>query len=36
VLVASGSAYDLTLPEVDTLICLIVARTNYFAVASLY
>jgi putative phosphoribosyl transferase len=34
--VASGSAYDLILPEVDNLICLIVPRTNYFAVASFY
>ncbi len=34
--VASGSAYDLVLPEVDHLVCLIVARTNHFAVASFY
>jgi predicted phosphoribosyltransferase len=34
--VASGSAYDLVLTEVDRLICLIVARTSYFAVASFY
>jgi predicted phosphoribosyltransferase len=34
--VASGSAYDLVLPEVDRLISLIVARTSFFAVASFY
>ncbi len=34
--VASGSAYDLVRPEVDNLFCLIIARTNYFAVASFY
>ncbi len=34
--VASGAAYELVLPEVDQLVCLIVARTNLFAVASFY
>jgi predicted phosphoribosyltransferase len=34
--VASGSAYDLILPEVDHLICLVVSQTNFFAVASFY
>ncbi len=34
--VASGSAYDLVRPEVDNLVCLIIARTNYFAVARFY
>jgi putative phosphoribosyl transferase len=34
--VASGSAYNLVLPQVDHLICLIVARTGLFAVVSFY
>ncbi len=34
--VASSSAYELILPEVDNLICLLVSRTYYFAVASFY
>jgi predicted phosphoribosyltransferase len=33
---ASGSAYDLVKPSVDDLVCLTVARTSYFAVASFY
>jgi len=34
--VASGSAYDLVLPEVDYLTCLVVSRASFFAVASFY
>lgn len=34
--VASGSAYDLLKPLVDELVCLVVARTSRFAVASFY
>ena len=34
--VASGSAYDLVKPLVDELVALVVARTDWFAVASYY
>jgi len=34
--VASGSAYDLVKPRTDNLICLILARIAWFAVASYY
>ncbi len=34
--VASGSAFDLVRPAVDNLVSLVIARTNWFAVASYY
>ena len=34
--VASGTAYDLVRPLVDELVCLVIARTYGFAVASFY
>ena len=34
--VASGTAYDFIKPQVDELVCLIVARVHQFAVASFY
>jgi predicted phosphoribosyltransferase len=34
--VASGAAYDLVKPEADDLVCLIIARTAWFAVAGFY
>lgn len=34
--VASGRAYDLVKPLADELVCLVIARTYYFAVASFY
>jgi len=34
--VASGSAYDLVKPVADELVALVVARTEWFAVASFY
>ena len=34
--VASGTAYDLLKAEADDLVCLVIARRRYFAVASFY
>ncbi len=34
--VASGSAYDLVKPVADELVALVVARTEWYAVASFY